>query len=234
VSALPWPAAILIRTGLERIAARDADGSAEEFGATVAAVARRMDDVWRGLNALKAKRGPGLVLGLEGATDEERDADRRRIALALKLRPDAVVTLADVAAAADLARDDRAWLCEHLTAGGAPAGLLDLLLRNHYLSGCLATVLTETRTAGIFPPESFRWLRFIDYPLWCFLRTVGAPACTPIAAGAHAHWLAERQADGPLAEPHFTEASRALRQEARKYLTGDALRRLRARLGTGR
>jgi hypothetical protein len=234
VAALPWPAAILIRTGLERVAARDADGSAEDFSATVAAVALRMDDVWRRLNALKAKRGQGLVIGLDGATEEERDADRRRIATALKLRPDAIVTLADLAAATDLARDDRAWLSEHLAAGGAHARLVDLLRRNHYLSGCLATVLVETRTAGIYPPESFRWLRFIDYPLWCFLRTVAAPACTPIAAGAHAHWLAERQAERPLVEPQFTEALRALRQEARKFLTGETLRRLRSQLGAER
>ena len=228
VAALPWPAAILIRAGLERVTARDADGSAEAFGTAVAEVGRRMDDVWRRLNALKAKRGPGLVLGLDGRSEDERDADRRRIATALKLRTDAIVTLADAAAAADLARDDRAWIVEHLGAGGERARLVELLQRNHYLSGCLATVLAETRSAGIFPPESFRWLRFIDYPLWCFLRTVGAPACTPVASGAHAHWLAESQAGRPLAEPQFTEALRALRQEARKYLTGDTLRRLRS------
>lgn len=207
VYALPWPAAILLRASLERVAARDRDGSAEAFAATVAAVAARMDDVWRHLNALKAKHGTKLVLGAERAA-------AGGVALAEALDED------------NPAGPDRRWLVDALSREHPE--LLGVVKRNHYLSGCLATALVETRTAGIFPPESFRWLRFVDYPLWCFLRTVGAPASTPVAAGAQAHWLAERQAGTPIEAPRFTEAYRALRVEARKYLTDDTVQRLRS------
>lgn len=207
IEALSWPAAILLRAGLERIVARDQGGTADAFAGAVSAVARRMDDVWRHLNALKARHGTKLVLGAEGA-------------------PDGCLTLAEVLREDNPAAPDRRWLADAV-AREHPE-LLGLLKRNHYLSGCLATVLVETRTAGIFPPESFRWLRFVDYPLWCFVRAVGAPASTPIAAGAQAHWLAERQAGGPIETPQFAEAYRALRVEARKYLTDDTVRRLRA------
>lgn len=206
VEALSWPAAILLRASLERIAARDRDGSAEAFAATVAAVSARMDDVWRHLNALKARHGAKLVLGT-------KDASAGGITLAEALHDD------------NPAAADRRWLVEALSRDHPE--LLGLVKRNHYLSGCLATMLVETRTAGIFPPESFRWLRFVDYPLWCFLRTVGAPACAPVAAGAQAHWLAERQTSTPIEAPRFAEACRALRVEARKYLTDETVRRLR-------
>ena len=213
VAALPWPAAILIRTALERVAARDADSSAEAFADTIAAVGHRMDDVWRHLNALKVRHGDRLVLGLDGDGEEARRGE--------------IITLAEAMKTDDPSAGDRRWLLDALAPNGDHPELLAHLRRNHFLSGCLATVLVETRTAGIFPPESFRWLRFVDYPLWSFLRTVGAPACAPVAAGAHAHWLAEQQAGLPLSEPQFTEAFRALRVEARKYLTDDAMRRLR-------
>ncbi len=187
--------------------ARDQAGTAEAFAGTVSAVACRMDDVWRHLNGLKARHGTKLVLGADGA-------------------PEGSLTLAEVLRDDNPAATDRRWLADAV-ARDHPE-LLGLLKRNHYLSGCLATVLVETRTAGIFPPESFRWLRFVDYPLWCFVRAVGAPASPPIAAGAQAHWLAERQAGGPIAAPQFAEAYRALQVEARKYLTDDTVRRLRA------
>ncbi|WP_395675535.1 hypothetical protein [Inquilinus sp.] len=210
VEELPWWAAILLHAALERIVARDGDGRAEAFAASVAGVARRMDDVWRHLNTLKAKHGDRLVLGRKGAKE-------------------GTLTLAEALEEDNPAAPDRVWLMDAI--GRDHPELLGLLHRNQHLCGCLATVLAETRSAGIFPPESFRWLRFVDYRAWCFLRSVGAPTCPPIAAGAQAHWQAERVAGRPLEELQFKEAFRALRVEARKYLTPEAMRRLRAGRG---
>ena len=100
----------------------------------------------------------------------------------------------------------------------------NLLLRNAYAFGLVATLLTDARRAGTLPPALFRWMRFTDYPMWSFLRCHGGNAPVPEVAGMWDHYQVETKSESPLRRPYLTSAVEGVRLEASKYIT-DRMRR---------
>ena len=100
----------------------------------------------------------------------------------------------------------------------------DLLHRNAYAFGLVATLLTQARRAGTLPPAQFRWMRFYDRATWSFLRCHGGNAPVPEVAGMWDHFQVEEKAESPLRRPYLTSAVEGVRLEASKYIT-DPMRR---------
>ncbi|WP_167375134.1 secretion/conjugation apparatus DotM-related subunit [Acetobacter malorum] len=96
-----------------------------------------------------------------------------------------------------------------------------LLTRNGYLFGMISTLLTQTRSCGILPPATFRWMRFYDYPMWCFLRATGMNTPTVEIAGMFDHAQVEQKSGVPFRRPYLTTSVEGIRLEANKYITED-------------
>lgn len=96
-----------------------------------------------------------------------------------------------------------------------------LLSQNGYLFGTVATLLLHTRRGGILPPALFRWMRYYDYPMWCFLRVVGMNTPTPEVAGMFDHYQIETKAGRAYSRPYITSSIEGIRLEANKYVTDE-------------
>lgn len=102
-----------------------------------------------------------------------------------------------------------------------------LYQKNGYLFGLCATLLTEARSGGIFPPALFSWMRFYDRTMWSFLRVVGMNTPVPEVAGMFDHLLIETKLGSPLSKPYFIGSITSLVTEANKYITDDVRKKFK-------
>lgn len=109
-----------------------------------------------------------------------------------------------------------------LAEAGIAARLTSLCLRNGWTVTALMTVLTEARRcSGVLAPPAFAIIKLIDRSLWYALHSLGFPAERPEedihpnprieAAGARAHWEAERRAGRPIYTAAIDPALNAIR-----------------------
>lgn len=101
---------------------------------------------------------------------------------------------------------------------GAQKDVHAILARHGFVSGVLADALLTTRRAGIFPPNVFLWLRFVDQDLWRFLIYVGMATPCAEASGVFEHFRAELALGQALAEPFLDDAPLAIIRESRNYV----------------
>ncbi|WP_456304189.1 secretion/conjugation apparatus DotM-related subunit, partial [Acetobacter nitrogenifigens] len=109
-----------------------------------------------------------------------------------------------------------------LASPGALGRINELCARNGWTTTALMTLLTEARRkAGVLAPPAFAIVKLIDRPLWYALHSLGFPQERPEedvhpnprveAAGARAHWDAERKARRPIYTPAVSVAIDTIR-----------------------
>lgn len=94
----------------------------------------------------------------------------------------------------------------------------EVFKRHAYLLTVMATLLELARTDGVLATAEFIWLKPIDRPLWYMLNSVGRQTAFPEAAGAFAHWLAEKKLNRPLRVPMVEEAVKAIELALKEVL----------------
>lgn len=242
VNELSWYAATILYAALVRVNALhdpdlpDPDGlkdvvdKSEEY----------LRDVWRAINAEKRRLGDRLMIGPYDYPDptkkpakgngkakkaEASDASKDTILLkdhlakvgpefktTLKAREELVKLLVDPAKGLDPKK---------------PAKALETICKSHgYVFGLLASSMTDgrdgmtlegARASGVFAPNTFLWLRFVDRQLWRFLNYIGMQTPCPEAAGMFDHWQTELALKAPRTEPEIAETTiTAVVNEARK------------------
>ncbi|MBK8176953.1 MAG: hypothetical protein IPK66_17330 [Rhodospirillales bacterium] len=86
--------------------------------------------------------------------------------------------------------------------------LAPLLAGHAYTATVLLRLLAEAREGGVLPPALFTWLKGVDRPLWYALNSLGRRMPFVEAAGAIAHYRAERAAGfarpAPASTPRWT------------------------------
>ncbi|MBO1360156.1 hypothetical protein J2D73_10135 [Acetobacter sacchari] len=111
---------------------------------------------------------------------------------------------------------------EHLASPGVSGRIEEICARNGWTTTALMTLLTEARRkAGVLAPPAFAIVKLIDRPLWYALHSLGFPQERPEedvhpnprveAAGARAHWEAERKARRPIYTPAVSVAVDTIR-----------------------
>lgn len=92
-----------------------------------------------------------------------------------------------------------------------------LLVSHAYTATVLLRLLAEAREGGVLPPALFSWLKGVDRPLWYALNSLGRRMPFVEAAGAIAHYHAERAAGCALPTPHIGGAMDGLWRDVLSY-----------------
>lgn len=234
VNDLSWYAATILYAALVRVNAlhnpdvelKDVVDQSEEY----------LRDVWRAINAEKRRLGDRLVIGpydypdptkkpAKGKKAESSDASKDTILLKehlAKVGPDFKTT--------HKAREELVKLLVDPAKGldpKKPVKALETICKSHgYVFGLLAASMTDgrdgitlegARASGVFAPNTFLWLRFVDRQLWRFLNYIGMQTPCPEAAGMFDHWQTELALKAPRTEPEIAETTiTAVVNEARK------------------
>lgn len=114
---------------------------------------------------------------------------------------------------------------EKLSVPGVSAKIDTICARNGWTTTALMTLLTEARRkAGVLAPPAFAIVKLIDRSLWYALHSLGFPHERPEedvhpnprveAAGARAHWEAERKARRPIYTPTVSVAVATLQKNS--------------------
>lgn len=231
VDNLPWQQVVILYPALVRSAAMALRELREER-AFLSAVKRSdeyMRDVWRDiLKVVDNAKGGEVVLDdlsradlsspkerivlaelMADAGDKMRSvvAARRAMKLMLSEKPDEEAIAAHNKVVATCRLTDQFKSEAYKTLGG-----------HGFAFGIIARALEETRRAGIFPPNTFGWLRYIDPALWRFLVYIGMRTPCAEAAGMFEHYCAEKRTGLPLQEPFVEDAPEAIIRESRKFI----------------
>ena len=91
--------------------------------------------------------------------------------------------------------------------------LAPLLAGHAYTATVLLRLLAEAREGGVLPPALFTWLKGVDRPLWYALNSLGRRMPFVEAAGALAHYRAERAAGFAMPAPRIDAAMDGLWRE---------------------
>lgn len=97
--------------------------------------------------------------------------------------------------------------------------VLSVLQANGYVFGLLGTAIERTRDMGIFHPPPWRWMRFINLPLWRFFLDLGKPMPTVDSMGMWEHYKTESQLKTPILEPFLRRAPNDLARQAARFVT---------------
>lgn len=101
--------------------------------------------------------------------------------------------------------------------------VLSILQANGYVFGLLGTAVERTRAMGIFHPTPWRWMRFINLPLWRFFLDLGKPMPTVDAMGMWEHYKTESQLKTPILEPFLRRSPNDLARQAARFVTPDVI-----------
>lgn len=243
IDALPWYAAIILYAAFARINAL-VGGTSQQFDKALADIDDFMRDVWREINAAKRKEGDRLMIG-PFEIEEERPNEALEYDLTgagEPPKPKAPEKKAPKVEEPIILLSD--YLREHgpkfQTTATARRALLKIittpaaslkernvtaatriepgLTQHGFVFGVLASALIATRSAGVFPPNLFLWLRYTERPMWRFLTFIGMDVTCPEAAGMFAHWRLECAAGVPRILPEIDDAVLdGIVREARKY-----------------
>lgn len=97
--------------------------------------------------------------------------------------------------------------------------LLTKLTKQHaYVYTLLASLLQESRFAGVLATAEFLWLKPVDRELWYMLNSIGRQTAFSEIAGAFAHWLAECKIGHALHVPMVSEAVIGLEQAVQEII----------------
>ncbi len=91
--------------------------------------------------------------------------------------------------------------------------LAPVLAGHAYTATVLLRLLAEAREGGVLPPALFTWLKGVDRPLWYALNSLGRRMPFVEAAGALAHYRAERVAGFAMPAPRIDAAMDGLWRE---------------------
>lgn len=98
-----------------------------------------------------------------------------------------------------------------------------ILQANAYVFGLLGTAVEKTREMGIYHPPPWRWMRFIDLPLWRFFLDIGKPMPTVDAMGMWEHYKTEGQLKTPIPEPFLRRCPNDLARQAARFVTPEVV-----------
>ncbi|MFG1250051.1 secretion/conjugation apparatus DotM-related subunit [Xanthobacter flavus] len=227
VADLPWHHAVVLYATLARINAMTGKDE-KAFLSTIKRVDEYMRDVWREImKAVEAEKAREVVLDIHEGLATEKPP----VALAAFLQERApeftVVKNARLALplliTGSATADEVADLNKRIPITGvddpkARLAIDPVLARRGFIAGVLAHALEETRKSGIFPPNGFLWMRFIDQPLWRSLIYVGMATPCAEASGLFEHYRAETRLGAAIPEPFVEDAPAALVREARRYV----------------
>ncbi|WP_234053785.1 MULTISPECIES: hypothetical protein [unclassified Xanthobacter] len=239
VAALPWHQAVLLFAALTRINAM-AGKDEKLFLKNIRDVDDYMRDIWRAINeAVRSEDAEGMREVVLDITPDNF-GEKPKVSLAAFLNEPVGPAARPRAEAFSEVKGAREALVYLITGEGAPGEVeklanakipivmvaedrpqtvIDPILAGHgFIAGVLAHSLVETRKSGIFPPNGFLWMRFVDQNLWRFLVYVGLATPCAEAAGLYEHWRAEMRMGEAILEPFIEEAPNAVLAEARKYV----------------
>ena len=241
VNDLSWYTATILYAALVRVNAlhdpdvelKDVVDQSEEY----------LRDVWRCINAEKRKLGDRLVIGPYDNPDPtkkespkkkskkgEASAEASKQTKDTILLKDHLAKVGPTFKTTQKAREELVKLLVNPAKGldpKKPVKVLEQICKSHgYVFGLLASSMTDgrdgitlegARASGVFAPNTFLWLRFVDRQLWRFLNYVGMQTPCPEAAGMYDHWQTELALKAPRMEPEIADTTiTAVVNEARK------------------
>lgn len=246
IEELPWYACIILYSSLVRVNALHSSDT--KLSNVLETSEDFLRDVWRDINREKSKLGDKLVIGPYDYPDTAKKTGKpkkkgKNAAVENGVeQPANMVILADHLAkvgpdfkTTKRAKEELVKIIVKPSPGIDPKRPVDvidrILLRHGYVFGVLASSLTDgkdgtlkaARSAGVFAPNTFLWLRFTDRSMWRFLNYVGMQTPCPEAAGMYDHWQTELVLKAGRTKPEIADSTiTAIVQEARKQ-SPDAL-----------
>lgn len=90
---------------------------------------------------------------------------------------------------------------------------------NAYCFGLLGAVVERTRQMGVYPPNVWRWMRFVEIHHWRFLLDLGKPVSTVDSMGMWEHYKAEKAIGAPIHRPFLRRTANDLARQAARFVT---------------
>lgn len=103
-----------------------------------------------------------------------------------------------------------------LTAADECARLVRL---NAFCFGLMGTLVERTRKMGVYPPNVWRWMRFVQIHHWRFLLDLGKPISTVDSMGMWEHYTAEKALSTPIYKPFMRRTPSDLARQAARFAT---------------
>ncbi|WP_299592582.1 hypothetical protein [uncultured Tateyamaria sp.] len=96
----------------------------------------------------------------------------------------------------------------------------DALMRaNAYCFGVLGTLVERTRKMGVYVPNVWRWMRFVELAHWRFFLDLGKPLSTVDSMGMWEHYNAETAIGEPIHSPFLRRTANDLARQAARFVT---------------
>lgn len=90
---------------------------------------------------------------------------------------------------------------------------------NAYCFGLMGALVERTRKMGVYTPNVWRWMRFVDIHHWRFLLDLGKPVSTVDAMGMWEHYNAEKVIEAPIHKPFLRRTANDLKRQAARFVT---------------
>lgn len=94
-----------------------------------------------------------------------------------------------------------------------------LVRANAYSFGLLGTLVERTRQMGVYTPNVWRWMRFVEIHHWRFLLDLGKPISTVDSMGMWEHYNAEKAIGAPIYSPFLRRTANDLSRQAARFVT---------------
>lgn len=94
-----------------------------------------------------------------------------------------------------------------------------LVRSNAYCFGLMGTLVERTRDMGVYPPNVWRWMRFVEIHHWRFLLDLGKPISTVDCMGQWEHFQAEKAVGAPIHIPFLRRTANDLARQAARFAT---------------
>ena len=94
-----------------------------------------------------------------------------------------------------------------------------LMKTNAYCFGLMGALVERTREMGVYTPNVWRWMRFVEIAHWRFLLDLGKPISSVDAMGMWEHFNAEKAIGGPIHSPFLRRTANDLARQAARFVT---------------
>lgn len=90
---------------------------------------------------------------------------------------------------------------------------------NAFCFGLMGTIVERTRQMGVYPPNAWRWMRFVEIKHWRFLLDLGKPIGTVDSMGMWEHFKAEKAIGAPIHNPFLRRTANDVARQAARFVT---------------
>jgi hypothetical protein len=94
-----------------------------------------------------------------------------------------------------------------------------LVHANAFCFGTLGTLVERTRQMGVYIPNVWRWMRFVEPSHWRFFLDLGKPISSVDSMGMWEHYQTETALETPLFKPYLTRTPLDLARQAARFVT---------------